>query len=61
MPYYRICPLCGAYLDPGESCDCQDKETAPDAANIQSGKGESEVTSPTFTSNYKINQGGNQA
>lgn len=20
--YYRICEYCGAYLDPGESCDC---------------------------------------
>lgn len=20
--YYRICPFCGAHLDPGESCDC---------------------------------------
>ena len=22
--YYRECPLCGANLDPGEKCDCQD-------------------------------------
>ena len=22
MSYYRTCPLCGAHLDPGESCDC---------------------------------------
>lgn len=22
MAYYRTCPLCGATLDPGESCDC---------------------------------------
>lgn len=21
---YRICPYCGAALDPGERCDCQD-------------------------------------
>lgn len=21
--YYHTCPLCGANLDPGESCDCQ--------------------------------------
>lgn len=21
--YYNICPLCGAYLDPGEKCDCE--------------------------------------
>ena len=37
MSYYRKCPLCGATLDPGERCDCQDKETAPDAANIEGG------------------------
>ena len=48
---YRTCPHCGAHLDPGEACDCQDtnreltvneqektEKTAPDAANIQSGK-----------------------
>lgn len=23
MSYYHICPLCGAALDPGEKCDCQ--------------------------------------
>ena len=22
MSYYRVCPHCGANLDPGESCDC---------------------------------------
>ena len=25
---YRTCPDCGASLDPGESCDCQEKEEA---------------------------------
>ena len=25
MGYARKCPYCGAYLDPGESCDCQEK------------------------------------
>lgn len=28
---YKICPQCGAYLDPDERCDCeQDKKNAPD-------------------------------
>lgn len=21
MPYFKICPTCGAHLDPGETCD----------------------------------------
>lgn len=24
--YYTTCPHCGAHLDPGERCDCQDHE-----------------------------------
>ena len=24
MGYYKICPLCGAHLDPGERCDCEE-------------------------------------
>ena len=23
MAYYRVCPDCGAHLDPGEKCDCR--------------------------------------
>lgn len=26
MAYYRICPKCGSNLDPGEICDCDQKE-----------------------------------
>ncbi len=26
MSYYRICPCCGAHLDPGERCDCKEEE-----------------------------------
>ncbi len=39
MSYYRVCPNCGAHLDPGESCDCQRKTKAPvSAANADEGK-----------------------
>ena len=24
--YYKICPYCNGNLDPGEKCDCRDKE-----------------------------------
>lgn len=24
--YYRTCPHCGSNLDPGEKCDCQERE-----------------------------------
>jgi len=24
--YANICPNCGAYLDPGERCDCRDAD-----------------------------------
>lgn len=39
MPIYKTCPHCGAHLDPGERCDCQDKaEDAPDAPGTPSDK-----------------------
>lgn len=38
--YFRICQYCGAYLDPGESCDCREKEEAASrGANTESGTG----------------------
>ncbi len=52
MPYYRVCAACGAALDPGEICDCRNKETAPDATNIQSGQVDSELTDTQSTSNF---------
>lgn len=27
MPYYNVCPHCGANLDPGEKCDCQNSKS----------------------------------
>lgn len=26
MAYYNTCPLCGANLDPGEKCDCENED-----------------------------------
>lgn len=28
MAYFNECPLCGATLDPGERCDCEQLEEA---------------------------------
>lgn len=25
MAYYNVCPICGANLDPGERCTCQEE------------------------------------
>ena len=45
MSYYRTCPSCGANLDPGERCDCQNKkEAAQGAANTQDGKEDQKAT-----------------
>lgn len=43
--YYRICPICGANLDPGESCDCLDKEKAASGvATTEDGTGNKPTT-----------------
>lgn len=38
MSYYRTCPHCGAHLDPGEKCDCGEKNAALGADNTKGGK-----------------------
>ena len=41
MAYYRICPGCGANLDPGEVCDCvKEPDTTPP------GRGQSRTREP---------------
>lgn len=30
MPYYWTCPNCGAHLDPGEKCDCNNNDKEDD-------------------------------
>lgn len=34
MSYYRICPHCGAHLDPGESCDCTISQVCAEARAV---------------------------
>lgn len=39
MSYYKVCPLCGCNLDPGERCDCgNEKKATVSASNADSGK-----------------------
>lgn len=41
--YYCVCPACGAYLDPGERCDCAEK-AASGVATTEDGKGNKSTT-----------------
>lgn len=54
MSYYRTCPNCGANLDPGEHCDCQDKkEELPGATNTEQLKAKQKVSeTDCFASNF---------
>ena len=56
----RVCPVCGASLDPGERCDCQKEKTAP-VVQHRSGKVENGVTAnfsiailQKFVTDFKI-------
>lgn len=52
MSYYRSCRYCGANLDPGERCDCQEEtETAVSATNTDSGRVEKDLRNHFSTSN----------
>lgn len=53
MSYYRICPNCGANLDPGEHCDCQDKkEAVQGAANTRGGKRSNKLATACYSSQF---------
>lgn len=41
---HRQCPICGAYLDPGELCDCKE-EAASEAGTFESGNGKTSTDS----------------
>ncbi len=46
--YYKTCPHCGAHLDPGERCDCQDEKEPPPA-----GTGKAAEDKPIFSSYHQ--------
>lgn len=55
MSFFKVCPHCGAHLDPGESCDCRAKEEAP-ASSAKADEGGVEhvdhaVSTSTITEN----------
>lgn len=66
---YRICPLCGAALDPGERCDCRDQteneprtnkgKTAP-VLEHRDGRVEQVLTDTVSTSSLSNNREENQ-
>lgn len=40
--YYYICPYCGAFLDPGEKCDCEKEREAQEKREAMKRQEESE-------------------
>jgi len=42
--YNKTCPYCGAYLDPGEQCDCQNKSVNSKTAIVSSNNIGREIT-----------------
>lgn len=58
MSYFKVCPHCGAHLDPGEVCDCRDEEEAAQGAtNALDGKVEKGLTDQISTSTINENGG----
>ena len=55
MSYYRTCPNCGSHLDPGEVCDCRDKERAAQGAANTLGVKVEHVDHAVSTSNNTRN------
>lgn len=59
MSYYRVCPHCGAALDPGERCDCQDeKKAAAGVRSTSNGKAGYEFTNQIPAPNVSETPGG---
>lgn len=58
MSYYRVCPRCGAHLDPGEVCaDCREKESAAVSADYTGGGRVEQIRTTVSTSIIPENGG----
>jgi predicted amidophosphoribosyltransferase len=54
--YYRVCPECGAHLDPNEICeDCREKNRGARAANTDAPQAE-DTKSIYFNMHFPKNQ-----
>lgn len=53
--YFYICPECGANLDPGEKCTCQESDTDK-ASGIKDSKKEEEDAGSTIPSIFYKNR-----
>lgn len=60
MSYYRRCPICRAYLDPGEVCDCKEIKSRCQCSNTNNGKAENGIATQFSASYINKNNGGNQ-
>ena len=55
MAQYRECPDCGAHLDFGEKCDCQEEMEKEQEQRVQTIKAlNSAVFLPKHTSQYEL-------
>ena len=55
--YYKTCPNCGAHLDPGELCDCLEKEEGRSVKEAPNGHREKDmgyVSVPILTENREL-------
>lgn len=59
MSYYKICPYCGAALDPGEKCDCRKEKAARPAGTETNGKANTSINiiAQGFKKQAKISEG----
>lgn len=58
MAYYRICPHCGARLDPGERCECEHEKSPSPAATSREAKTNHHIQYISFSERSQIGRQG---